>query len=257
MHYKNSLSKLFKKKYPILGTWNLIGDPIAIEVLGLAGFDFVIIDMEHGSHSFSEGTNLIRASESVGVVPLVRPPGVDESSILRALDSGAHGLMIPNINSLSQVEDLINFSFYPPIGNRGHSPFTRSGLFEYSNCKERMDVLNDIIFLGILIEGPGGINSLKKIVDKFYEYLDVIYIGLYDLAKTLGCPGDLKNPKVLNSIKNIIEICNINGISVGILVNDDEMYEFAINSGIKFICYQNDTGILYEAAKKITSKYKK
>ena len=80
--------------------------------------------------------NLIRAAESVNLVPLLRPPGVDESSILRALDSGAHGLMVPNINSISQVESLINFAFYPPIGSRGHSPFTRSGMFVIKDSQE-------------------------------------------------------------------------------------------------------------------------
>ena len=256
MYNQNTLSNLLQKNNTLLGTWNLIGDPLILEILGAAGFDFAIIDMEHGAHSFSEATNLIRAAESVNLVPLLRPPGVDESSILRALDSGAHGLMVPNINSISQVENLINFAFYPPIGSRGHSPFTRSGMFDYSNCTARMQDLNKNLFLGILIEGEGGMNALNEILDKFSDFIDVIYVGLYDLAKTLGCPGDLKNQKVLSCIENISKICNARSVYIGILVNDDQMYKNAIDCGVKFICYQNDTGIILEAAKTISKKYK-
>ncbi len=256
MHNQNLISKLIKNNTPVIGTWNLLSDPMVIEILGLAGFDFIIIDMEHGAHSFSEATNLIRAAESVGLVPLLRPPGIDESSILKALDIGAHGLMVPNINSTSQVEDLIKFSLYPPLGERGHSPFTRSGMFDYQNCTKRMQELNKNLFLGILIEGEGGISSLNMIVEKFSNYLDVIYIGLYDLAKTLGCSGDVKNSKVFNCVKNISNLCQKKGIQIGILVNDDEMYKTALDSKVNFICYQNDTGILFEAAKNISAKYK-
>lgn len=257
MNNQNILSDKLKAKSPVLGTWNLINDPTVIEIFALANFDFVIIDMEHGTHSFSEASNLIRAAESRGIVPLLRPPGVDESFILRALDTGAHGLMVPNINSVEQVEKLIKYSYYPPIGYRGHSPFTRCGNFDYLNCSDRMQELNKSLFLGILIEGSDGINSLSEILDKFSIYLNVIYVGLYDLAKTIGCPGDVKNKEVSKCISNISHLCNQKGISVGILINDDEMFETAVKSEVSFVCYQNDTGILFEAAKKISAKYKK
>ena len=256
MNSQNILSEKLKTNSVVLGTWNLINDPTVIEIFALANFDFIIIDMEHGTHSFSEASNLIRAAESRGIIPLLRPQGVDESSILRALDCGAHGLMVPNINSLEQVEKLIMYSYYPPLGSRGHSPFTRCGNFDYLNCSDRMKELNKNLFLGILIEGSDGINSLEKILVKFSNYLNVIYVGLYDLAKTIGCPGDVKNNKVSKCIYDISKLCNQNGISVGIVINDDEMFQTAIKSEVKFICYQNDTGILFEAAKKLSQKYK-
>ncbi len=252
----NKLSNLMAEGQVALGTWNLLNDPSIIEILASVQFDFVIIDMEHGAHTFDQAMNLIRAAEARGIVPLLRPNGVDESCILRALDCGVHGLMVPNINSIKQVEELIKFTYYPPIGDRGHSPFTRAGKFNYLNSTVRMEELNLNTFLGILIEGTEGINQLESILNSFSEYLDLVYVGVYDLAKSVGSPGDIKSPKVITYIKEITSICLSREVNVGILCNDIEMLDMAKRNGIKFICYQNDTGIFYEASKNISSKAK-
>ncbi len=256
MFEKNLIKEKLFNHQSVIGTWNLIEDGTVIEILGKSGFDFVIIDMEHGPHSFNKSIELIRAAENVNLTPLIRPQGVDESSILRALDCGAHGLMVPNISSLLQIKNLIELTFYPPIGKRGHSPFTRAGIFTHNESGKRMEFLNQNIFLGILIEGSEGINALNDILKNYSNYIDLIYIGVYDLAKSIGCMGDIKNKKVLDSIKDISKKCNENNINVGVLCNDEEMIDFSKRLDIKFICYQNDTGIISEAAKKITKLFK-
>ena len=132
----------------VLGTWCVLGDPAVIEILGQSQFDFGIIDTEHGPHGYEAMTHMIRAAESSGLTALVRPSGVDESSILRSLDCGAHGLMVPNITSYSQVEELVNFVFYPPVGKRGHSPFARAGGYTSEGAQERMSEINASVFWG-------------------------------------------------------------------------------------------------------------
>ncbi|WP_169054032.1 aldolase/citrate lyase family protein [Nitratireductor sp. XY-223] len=236
----------------VLGTWNVIPDPTVVEILADAGFDFVVIDMEHGPHHFVGACDQIRAAEAHGAAALLRPPGVDESAILRALDSGAHGLLVPNISSLAQVQSLVQFAFYPPQGARGHSPFTRAGGFTHVDAGTRMKEMNEKLFLGILIEGTDGLTALPDILTEFGESLGVVYVGLYDLAKSLGQTGNVKHPDVTDSVKKIAAMTAEHGVHCGTLCNDREMLEIVRDAGVRLICYQNDTGIFHEAATQIS-----
>lgn len=245
------LSSLLDEGKTVLGTWSLISDPAVVEIFAISGFNFVVIDMEHGPHGFDTASNLIRAAEARGMSALLRPPGVDESAILRALDCGAHGLLVPNVTSRNQVADIVRFAFYPPEGMRGHSPFTRAGGFTHQDAATRMQSVNSNLFLGILIEGPDGLAALPQILEEFATRLSVVYVGLYDLAKTVGCPGDVKHPEVSRVVHEIVKMVSHHGVYAGALCNDEEMLMEAHKAGVKFVCYQNDTGILREAASRV------
>ena len=111
----------------VVGTWSVIPSSWVAEVLAVAGLDFIIVDMEHGPSGFDVAAEMVRAAQLHGCAPLVRVPSLDESAILRALDLGPAGVVIPQVQSSEDVRRVIEYSKYPPIGQRGHSPFTRSG----------------------------------------------------------------------------------------------------------------------------------
>lgn len=245
---KDSLRQRLHDGQVVLGTWCVLGDPAAIEILGLAGFDFAIIDMEHAAHSFETACNLVRAAEAANITPLLRPPGSIESPILKALDLGAHGLMVPNVKTFQDAENAIRYSFYPPLGARGHSPFTRAGRYSHINAASIMDAANNNISLSLMIEGPEGLECLPSILERYADNLMSVYVGLYDLAKTIGLPGEVQHADVLRTIEAIVESCSRHGVAVGTLCNQMSMYERLVNMGVTLICYQNDTGILSEAA---------
>ena len=245
-----------KSMKPKLGTWCLLNDPSVIEILGCSGFDFCIIDFEHGYHDFSNLPNLLRSADTSDILALVRPPILDESYILRILDSGAKGLMVPNIKSYDQVRKLVDYSFYPPIGERGHSPFTRAGRFSHIDASERMKALNEELILGILIEGVEAIEALDSILSDFSARLSIVYIGLYDLAKSVGTPGIIDSYQVKQTVQVLADKCIKSGVHLGILANTHAMIEESVKLGASFICYQNDTGILREAASYISGKFK-
>ena len=158
---------------------------------------------------------------------------MDESAILRALDCGAHGLLVPNVTSRNQVEDIVRFSFYPPEGMRGHSPFTRSGAFTHHDVAKRMHSVNSNLFLGILIEGPDGLAALPQILDEFSSHLSVVYVGLYDLAKTVGYPGDVQFS--YRVVHQIVKMVSAHGVHAGALCNDESMLINIREDGVKFI----------------------
>ena len=106
------------------GTWVQIGSPEVVEAAGYQGYDFVIIDMEHGQFGFDTVPSMVRAAESADVTPVVRVPGVEETIILKVLDTGAMGVLVPGISTREQAEKAVRAAKYGPIGIRGACPWT-------------------------------------------------------------------------------------------------------------------------------------
>ena len=113
----------------VYGTWCLLPSPEVINVLAKAGLDFVLIDMEHGPMDYALAQKMIMAAESEGCEAIIRVAKNDESDVLRALDIGASGVIVPHIESVSDRERAISYMKYPPLGIRGFSPYTRAGGF--------------------------------------------------------------------------------------------------------------------------------
>lgn len=119
---KNKLKEKMLRGEKTLGTFHELGSASVIECIGYAGFDYVVIDSEHGPFETETALNYIRAARSVDLVPLVRVKDSSRGSILKMLDVGAMGLIIPNINSVEEVRELVNYGKYFPVGQRGGLP---------------------------------------------------------------------------------------------------------------------------------------
>jgi 4-hydroxy-2-oxoheptanedioate aldolase len=127
MRRKNFIKEKLISGQPVIGTWSIIPSPVTADIIASTGLDFFIIDSEHGPISFETAQNMVMASESRGVSPVMRVGTINEGDILKALDIGVHVIQIPNINCKQDVVKIIDFSKYLPLGNRGFSPFTRAG----------------------------------------------------------------------------------------------------------------------------------
>ena len=112
-------------KDEIFGTWCVIPSPEVTNIICKAGFDFVIIDMEHGSMDYTLAQRMVTSAQAEGSKAIIRTPRNDESNILRALDIGSDGIIVPHIKSVEDVNRCISYSKYPPIGNRGYTPYTK------------------------------------------------------------------------------------------------------------------------------------
>ena len=128
----NFLKQKLEKGIPVIGTWSIIPSETTIDIISSTEIDFIIIDAEHGPISFEKAQTMCSICESNNVSPVMRIGSIDESNILRALDIGIHCLQIPNVKSVEDVERIINYSKYPPLGRRGFSPFTRAGNYSIS-----------------------------------------------------------------------------------------------------------------------------
>ena len=164
--------KLYSGK-AVLGTWSIIPSVELADIIASSGVDFIIIDSEHGPINFETAQRMAIACESREVSPIMRISSINENDILKALDIGMHGIQIPNISCKKDAEEIINFAKYPPIGNRGFSPFTRSGDYIPNDVKNLTMESNKNTLIGINIEDIDAINNIDEILS--VKSLDIIF----------------------------------------------------------------------------------
>jgi 4-hydroxy-2-oxoheptanedioate aldolase len=238
----NFLKQKLEKGIPVIGTWSIIPSETTIDIISSTEIDFIIIDAEHGPISFEKAQTMCSICESNNVSPVMRIGSIDESNILRALDIGIHCLQIPNVKSVEDVERIINYSKYPPLGRRGFSPFTRAGNYSINNASKLSKNANNNTLLAINIEGAEAIRNIDSILE--IDGLDIIFIGLYDISNYLGIPGEVNSKKVEKLLSEITnKINDKNKIAGTITTNKDDIKKY-LNMGLKYIVHLVDCEIL-------------
>lgn len=248
---RNFLKERLAAGRPVIGTWSNIPSVIVTDIIASAGVDFIIIDAEHGPINFETAQNMAIACESRNVSPVMRVGGMIEADILKALDIGVHCIQIPNVTAKSDIEKLVRMVKYPPAGNRGFSPFTRAGGYSNENSRELMATANENVLLAVHIEGKEAIDNIDGILG--IKELDIVFLGLFDLSKSLGIPGEVTNPKILGILEKMANKINAAGKYAGTIVTTDEQMKNAIGCGIRYITYSVDCEILRSGYKKIVA----
>ena len=190
----NYLKNKLNKGLPVIGTWIVVPSINNIDIISSAGLDFVIIDREHGPITFETAQEMAIACQARNVSPLMRVGDIEKSFIQNALDIGVHGIQIPNIETKDDALKVINYSKYPPIGDRGFSPYTRAGDYTNLNSKKLLNESNSNTIVVLNIEGKNAIKNIDEILS--IKHIDIIFVGLFDLSKELQIPGEIENPKI-------------------------------------------------------------
>jgi len=251
---KNNLKEVLKEGKNVFGPFMKFTDPAAVEIMGFAGFDFVIIDAEHGPISMQNAQNMIRSAETANITPIIRVASNDEALILRALDIGAQGIEIPQINSKSQAIKAVKSVKYSPQGERGVCRYVRAANYSSMDKFEYFKSANNETMIIAHIEGVEGINNLDEILS--VPGIDVIFVGPYDLSQSLSIPGEVNNPLVTEKMKEVVLKCRENKVAVGTFVDDVKTAKFWVSLGVQYMSFSVDVGILYEASKQIVKKFK-
>ncbi|MCP3924073.1 MAG: aldolase [Desulfobacterales bacterium] len=242
------IKDMLKNGKRIIGTWCEIPSAMVINVISKAGMDFVIIDMEHGVMDYKIAQEMVMAAEAEDCEAIIRVPENNESSILRALDTGSSGIIVPHVSSKEDVDNIVMYSKFCPEGNRGYNPYIRSGDYHGGN-NDYFEGQNKKIIIAIIIEGKEGLENLDEIL--LNKHIDVVYIGTYDLSISLGVPGEVKNKKVINTLVEVVKKINDKGKAAGCMVHtSDDLNDFK-NMGINFITFKTDTAIIYDSFKKM------
>lgn len=243
MNRRNKLKeKLKSEDDSVIGTWSSMSSPNVISVLGVTDLDFVVIDLEHGSTSFETVENMVRAAESADISPIVRVWDSQEQILLRALETGCRSIMVPHVSTVESAQRIARCCKYFPEGNRGLSPYTRVHDFTHLNIEKSLDNENHETMVGILVEGQAGLANLEEIVK--VEGIDLIYLGLFDICQSVGLPGQLDHPKVLDQIKRCADLIQSNGIAAGSMSTSIGYINMLMDLDYKFVAYLNDAAAM-------------
>ena len=243
---KNFVKEKIADGTPVFGTWNTLASPLVSEVMANAGFDFLIIDLEHGPFVLSEIHKYVNSCESYSCSPIVRIPEKQGWMIQQALDQGAHGIILPGIRTAEDVGDFVKAVKFKPLGNRGFTPFTKSGGFTNIRAMSYPQQANDMTLVGIIIESIEALQNLDSILG--IEELDLVYFGAYDLSLSLNSPGDVFSKELVEIISSgISKTIKAGKCAGGFVPQSIGKTKFVLDLGIRFITYNVDSAILYHA----------
>ena len=236
-----------------IGGWVTIAHPTVAEIMAQAGFDWLVIDMEHGVIGIESVQMLIQAMSGTETIPIVRVPWNDQVIIKQVLETGAWGLVIPQIRSAKEAEDAISACRYPPAGIRGigcQRPARFGVCFE-----EYLHGANAEILVVIQIENVQAVKCLKEILA--VKGVDAILIGTNDLSSSMGFFGQPTHPEVLRVVGGIRASAQAAGIPAGIVALSPEDANQRISEGFQFIFLGQDTNLLSSVCREVTSKVHK
>lgn len=238
----NRTRSLLARGAPALGTLSFLSDPAAIEIMGWSGLDYVMIDMEHTATDMGSVVAMIRAADATGITPLVRVPALDTKMILRALESGAQGIVVPSVGSRAEARVAVEACRYAPAGTRGTCRMARAAHFGefFGNWTEHIENLNNETLVIGLVEDAKGAGEIEGIV----EELDIVMVGRADLASDLGVPGALNDPAVLDIVTRCERAARLHHKPVGIMCYSAEEAHSWIERGYRFITYATDVQLL-------------
>jgi len=251
----NRVKKALSEGKVVLGPFMKVPSPALVEIMGYAGFDFVILDMEHGPLGYETLENLVRAADLVGLTPIVRVTENNPSLILRALDVGALGVEVPHVGTRMDAERAVEASKFVPEGHRGVCRFVRAADYSSMDRYRYFEASNRETMVIGHIEGVEGVRNIEEILD--VKGFDIAFIGPYDLSQSLGVPGRVDHPSVVEKMGEVVVKAGKRGVAVGTFVDDVKAAKRWIEAGVQYISYSVDTGIFYEACRGIVEQVSK
>ncbi|MPM19616.1 2-keto-3-deoxy-L-rhamnonate aldolase [bioreactor metagenome] len=253
----NMVKQKLSNNETVLGTFFQMGSTTAMECLGITGLDYTIIDTEHGPFDVESAMDYIRVAELKNITPFVRIKDITRSSILKMLDAGAKGLIIPCVETVEQVKNIVEYGKYSPVGKRG---FIYGRVSEYGNSEDAssidkyMKICNDNTMLIPQCETIGCLENIEEIVTM--DGVDGIFVGPYDLSIAMGVPGQFDNPEFIKALKRVLDACRNSSKPIFIFTGSIEAAKSYFEEGYNGVAYNLDTAMYINAFKKAIEQIK-
>jgi 4-hydroxy-2-oxoheptanedioate aldolase len=236
-----------------LGSFVTCNAPDLVEILALAGFDFVIIDNEHGPMRQESSQHLIRAAEFRGITPIVRIPDSIEATILHILDVGAHGIQVPQVNDPETAQAIVHRSKYYPQGGRGVS-FTRSADYGITDLGKYFDNANNQGMIITHCENTMCLENLDAICQ--IPGIDVIFLGPYDMSQSMGIPGQVTHPRIQQAAEKVLATTKKYGKAAGIFAGTGAIAKERAAQGFQYITVGLDTTLFAAKCKQEAADFR-
>lgn len=230
------------------------GSTIPVEIAGLAGFDFVMIDSEHGPTAVLDNRDLITAAEYRNIIPIVRVSNSSSDLILRTLDVGAHGIMVPQVNSLEKAKSIVEAARYCPEGNRGVATTRAADYGFISPMSEYFKWANERNLIIVQCENILALPHLDEICS--LEGIDIIFLGPYDLSSSMKQLGKVDYDSIKEIVEQVLEKTKKNGKIAGIFTKNVQEAIFYSRLGFRFIIVSTDISCIATAYRNIIKTLK-
>lgn len=248
---KNTLREKILREEKTIGSFFTLGSGSAAECLGLSGLDYIIIDAEHAAFGPTDVLEFSRTAKLYGITPLARAQEISRPAILKLLDAGAMGLIIPCINTVEEAELIVSYGKYAPLGNRGVAPSAGSDFWmsEYAQqgLEHLFETCNRETMLIPQCETVGCLNNLEKIVA--IDGIDGIFVGPFDLSTAMGIPGQFYRSEFKDALRHIQAVCAAAGKPSIIYAASEAAVDEAFGMGYTSVTYATDAQVLIHAYK--------
>lgn len=246
LHRDNGVKIKLNAGESVVGLVMRLLSPTVVELAGLVGYDYVWIDMEHGTASFETAENLIRAADAVGIEAMVRLPDKTQTSVLRALEAGASILCVPQVDTADEARGIAMAARYYPQGERGFSTTGRGLCYGLgASGQALLDRTNQRLLLMVQIETKIGLQNAEAICST--DGVDIIFIGLGDLSQQLGYPGQYGHPEVQRAAIHIVDAAHAAGKHIGIPASDYASMQPWLERGVRLFFCAVDVPLLTNA----------
>jgi 2-dehydro-3-deoxyglucarate aldolase len=236
----------------LIGCWSSLASPITTEVLGLAGFDWVLLDGEHAPNDITTFVSQLMALKGSRSAAFVRPPANEPVIIKRLLDIGFHNFMMPMVDSTEDARRAVAATRYPPAGIRGVSLSHRSNMF--GTVQNYYSTINDNITVAVQIETADSVSNIDDIC--LVDGVDAVFVGPSDLAAAFGHLGNPNHPEVQEAIKHLFDRAKVNGKPSGILAGVEADARRYLEMGATLVAVGSDLGVFRSGTQELCDKFK-
>ncbi len=237
----------------LAGTFLNLGSATAVEIAAEAGFDWLLIDLEHGSGSLADLRAQLLAARGSSAAPIVRLPSIDADGVKFVMDSGAAGVMFPYVANAAEAARAVGFMKYPSTGSRGVAQVIRATRFG-RDWKKYLNEANERSLAVVQIETPEAASQADEMAA--VPGVDVLFVGPMDLSVNLGYPGDFTQPGFLQHLQNVVAACEKHGKSAGIL-SRPELVEQHRSLGFRLMALGSDSGAIVQGMQNNVAALKK
>ena len=240
----NPLKEAWSEGRTVFGLWSAIPSSFGVELVAGAGFDYVCVDQQHGVVDYASMVTMLQAIGAAGAAPITRVLSNDPYRIMKVLDAGALGVIVPLVNDAAEAERAVAACRYPPRGIRSYGPIRASHVI---GSRDPEDLAGEVLCI-VMVETREGLERAEEIAAT--PGLDGIYLGPADLALSLGLPPttNVTKPEHAEAVSKIKEACRRHGIAAGIQAASGERAKKHAEAGFDMVTVATDAGLLKDAA---------
>lgn len=249
--FPNSFKRDLLAGKRLIGCWSSLANAITTEVLGVAGFDWILLDGEHSPNDVTTFIPQLMALKDSPSAPVVRPTSNNEVEMKRLLDAGFYNFLVPFVESADEALRAVRATRYPPQGVRGVSVSQRSN--RYGTVPDYFESINDHICVMVQIESRAGVAAARHIAA--VDGVDCIFVGPSDLAANLGHLGNAGHPDVQQVIASVFADAKACGKPIGILAPVEADARRYIQMGATFVAVGSDLGVFRSASQALRDRY--